>query len=62
MVIICYFSDGDFEIMKEWVRLEVADELGRKLCERVWRVEEIEEIKEINVTNESYKYIMCNEM
>lgn len=52
-------NDFDIETLKEWVRLEVDDDVGRKLCEKVWRMEEVTDVKFNDI---SCRYIMCNEI
>ena len=59
MIIICYISDQDDfhkEIIHEWIRMDVSDEVGKLLCGRVWKTETLKGL------HFNGKYIMCNEM
>ena len=59
MIIICYISDQDDfhkEIIHEWIRMDVSDEVGKLLCGRVWKTETLKDL------HFNGKYIMCNEM
>ena len=63
MIIICYISDQDDfhkEIIHEWIRMDVRDEVGKLLCERVWKTENLKDY--LQSENFNGKYIMCNEM
>ena len=63
MIIICYISgQDDFykEIIHEWIRMDVRDEVGKLLCERVWKTENLKDY--LQLENFNGKYIMCNEM
>ena len=60
MVIICYFLNELSENCREWIRLEVSEEIGQMLCEKIWDIQEVKTI--MNFETNMYKYVMCNEM
>ena len=60
MVIICYFLNEISENCREWIRLEVSEEIGQILCEKIWDIQDGKTI--MNFETNMYKYVMCNEM
>ena len=61
MIVICYFLN-DTDIVKEWMRIEVEESVGKLLCEKIWDFREARQIVNLNIKDETYKYVMCNEM
>ena len=62
MIIICYFLNEISENCREWIRLEVSEEIGTILCEKIWNIQDVKTIMNLNREKNMYKYVMCNEM